>query len=91
MPHPKKRDRKHTPIVSEKQRGLFGAEYARRKKGQKGRMSGITKTELKGHLEEVGGKKLPKVVKKKKHGSAELGEFLTKRAKMIIVGHRNIG
>ena len=79
MPHPKKSDRKHTPIVSEKQRGLFGAEYARRKKGQKGRMSGITKGELKDHLEEVGGKKLPK---RKKRGSAEFGSFLDKRSKL---------
>ena len=51
--------RAHTPIVSEKQRGLFGAEYARRKKGLKGRMPGITKTELRSHLKESKGKKLP--------------------------------
>jgi hypothetical protein len=59
---PKKRSgkhRKHTPIVSEKQRGLFGAEYARRKAGKKGRMPGITKKELRSHLKEAKGKKLP--------------------------------
>lgn len=80
MPHPKKckSSRKHTPIVSEKQRGLFGAEYARRKAGKKGRMPGITKAELKGHLEEAGGKRLPK----KKRGSAELGSFLEKRSRL---------
>lgn len=79
MPHPKKSDRKHTPIVSEKQRGLFGAEYARRKAGKKGRMPGITKAELKSHLKEVGGKELPL---KKKRGSAGLGSFLEKRSKL---------
>jgi hypothetical protein len=52
--------RKHTPIVSKAQRGLFGAEYARRKAGKKPKMKGITRAELKGHLEESGGKKLPK-------------------------------
>lgn len=52
--------RKHTPIVSKKQRGLFGAEYARRKKGKKGRMKGITVKELRKHLKESKGKKLPK-------------------------------
>ena len=82
MPRPKKckSSRKHTPIVSEKQRGLFGAEYARRKAGKKGRMPGITKAELKGHLEEAGGKRLPEKIKK--HKSAELGSFLDKRSKL---------
>lgn len=55
--------RKHTPIVSKKQRGLMGAEYARRKAGKSGTMQGITKTELKSHLKESGGKKLPAKVK----------------------------
>lgn len=55
-----KSKRKHTPIVSEKQQGFFGAEYARRKAGEEGRMPGITKAELKSHLEESAGKKLPK-------------------------------
>ena len=58
--------RKHTPIVSEEQRGLFGAEYARRKKSKKRRMKGITKAELKSHLEEAGGKSLPERTTKKK-------------------------
>jgi len=56
--------RKHTPIVSEKQRGLFGAEYRRRKEGKTPRMKGITRAELKSHLEEAGGKNLPKRKKK---------------------------
>jgi len=50
--------RKHTPIVSKKQRGLFGAELARRKAGKKRRMSGITTQELRSHLKEAGGKRL---------------------------------
>ena len=52
--------RKHTPIVSKVQRGMFGAELARRKKGKKGRMKGISTSELARHLEESAGKKLPK-------------------------------
>ena len=56
--------RKHTPIVSKKQQGLFGAELARRRAGKKGRMPGITEAELERHLRESGGKKLPRKVKK---------------------------
>lgn len=59
MPCPSKKHKKHTPIVSEKQRGLFGAEYARRKAGKKRRMKGITTKELRSHLKEAGGKNLP--------------------------------
>ncbi|HUX01722.1 MAG TPA: hypothetical protein VMY35_12165 [Phycisphaerae bacterium] len=51
--------RKHTPIVSEKQRGLFGAELRRRRAGLKSRMPGITMAELASHLRESKGKKLP--------------------------------
>ncbi len=51
--------RAHTPIVSKKQQGLFGAEYARRKAGKKGTVPGITTTELRSHLKESKGKKLP--------------------------------
>lgn len=57
---PGKGCRKHTPIVSKKQQGLFGAELARRRAGKKGRMSGITAAELERHLRESKGKKLPK-------------------------------
>jgi len=53
-------DRPHTPIVSEAQRGLFGSELARRRKGEEGRMKGITVGELEGHLKEAGGKNLSK-------------------------------
>ena len=51
--------RKHTPITSEAQRGLMGAELRRRRTGKKGRMPGITTAELESHLEESAGKKLP--------------------------------
>ena len=63
--HCKKKGRKHTPIVSKKQRGFFGAEYARKKKGKKGKTK-MSKTELKRHLKESKGKKLPARSKKKK-------------------------
>ena len=57
---PKKAHRKHTPIVSEKQQGLFGAELARRRAGKKPRMPGITTEELEDHLRESKGKELPR-------------------------------
>lgn len=59
-----KHHRAHTPITSKAQRGLFGAELARRRVGKKRRMKGITTAELEGHLEESAGKKLPKRIKK---------------------------
>lgn len=59
--------RKHTPIVSEKQRGLFGAEYARRKEGKTPKIPSLKTSDIKSHLEEAGGKKLPETAKKKKH------------------------
>ena len=58
--------RKHTPIVSQKQRGLFGAELSRRKRGKTPRMKGITKEELREHLKESKGKKLPKRARRRK-------------------------
>ena len=65
-PHKKKGNpgKKHTPIVSEKQQGLFGAELRRRREGKKGRMPGITEEELERHLRESKGKKLKKKVKR---------------------------
>ena len=61
-----KKGRKHTPIVSKKQRGFFGAELARKEAGKKTRTK-MSQAELKKHLKESKGKKLPsKVVKKKK-------------------------
>jgi hypothetical protein len=58
--------RKHTAIVSKAQRGLMGAEYARRKTGKKAQMPSMTTAELRSHLKESKGKKLPKKVKKAK-------------------------
>ncbi|HUS44661.1 MAG TPA: hypothetical protein VM219_01295, partial [Phycisphaerae bacterium] len=52
--------RAHTPIVSKAQQGKFGAEYGRRKAGGKGSMKGITTAELRSHLKESKGKKLPR-------------------------------
>jgi len=52
--------RPHTPIVSEKQRGKFGAELARRREGKESQMKGITTKELESHLHESKGKDLPK-------------------------------
>lgn len=57
--------RAHTPITSEKQRGMFGAELARREAGKESRISGITTAELKSHLHESKGKDLPARSKKK--------------------------
>lgn len=51
--------RAHTPIVSQKQQGMMGAELARREKGQGPQMKGMTTAELKSHLHESAGKKLP--------------------------------
>lgn len=70
-PHLKKKNnpkkhKKHTPIMSKAQRGLFGAELARRRAGKKPRMKGITVEELERHLEESAGKKLPKKAKLKR-------------------------
>jgi len=52
--------RKHTPIVSKKQQGLFGSELARRRAGKKSKMPDISTAELETHLRESKGKKLPK-------------------------------
>lgn len=66
MPKGRACPRKHTPIVSEKQRGLFGAELARRRAGKKPRMPGITVKELVAHLRESRGKKLPIKARKRR-------------------------
>ena len=60
--------KRHTPIVSKAQRGLFGAELARRRSGKRGKMPGITQAELESHLHEAAGKNLPKRTTKKKGG-----------------------
>lgn len=58
------KQKKHTPIVSKKQRGLFGAELSRKKKGKEGK-TGMSKAVLKKHLKESKGKKLPRRTRKK--------------------------
>lgn len=55
--------RKHTPIVSEKQRGFMGAELARKRAG-KATKTMMSEAEMERHLTEAKGKKLP--VKSKK-------------------------
>lgn len=52
--------RKHTPIVSKAQRGLFGARAG----GKKTKATGLTIKEAKKHMREVAGKKLPARIKK---------------------------
>lgn len=69
-----KSSRKHTPIVSEIQRGAMGAAYAA-KKGKKVKgglrspakemVKSMSKAELKRHLKEAKGKELVKKVQKK--------------------------
>jgi len=63
-------NRKHTPIVSEAQQGMMGAELERRKEGKKPKMSSMTTADLESHLHESAGKDLPyKTTKQKtKHG-----------------------
>lgn len=58
--------KKHTPIVSKAQRGLFGAELARRRAGKRSLMGSITTKELESHLRESKGKKLTARKKKRK-------------------------
>ena len=67
--------RKHTPITSEAQQGLMGADLARRRAGKETKLPGMTTAELRSHLRESKGKDLPK----KKHGSAAFGSFMEKR------------
>lgn len=52
-------------VVSEKQRGFFGAEYSRKKRGLKGKTD-MSLAELRRHIKESKGKKLPKKIRKKK-------------------------
>lgn len=54
--------RKHTPIVSKKQRALFGAVAS----GKDTKASGLSSAEALEHLKEVKGKTLPLKVRKKK-------------------------
>jgi len=60
--------KKHTPITSKAEQGKFGMELASRRAGKAPKMPGITTTELKSHLHESKGKKLPEHAKHKKRG-----------------------
>lgn len=57
--------KKHTPIVSEAQRGKMGAELARRRAGKKPQMEGMSGDELRRHLKEAKGKDLVERVQSK--------------------------
>jgi hypothetical protein len=60
----RRHNKKHTPIVGEKQRGFFGAELRRKRMG-KSTKTEMSEAELSRHLEESAGKDLPKRHKKK--------------------------
>lgn len=64
--------RKHTPIVSKKQRGAMGSAYGAKKAG-KGKPAktpasiwNMPMEQLRSHLKEAGGKKLPRKAKKRR-------------------------
>ena len=66
-----KKSRKHTPITSKSQRGAMGAAYGAKKAG-KGKPSrtpasiwNMPQAQLRSHLKESKGKKLPKKVRKR--------------------------
>ena len=59
--------RKHTPIVSEKQRKLFGAVAS----GTATKASGLSKAEAVRHLKESKGKNLPEYHHQHKKGNPE--------------------
>ena len=66
-----KSSRAHTPITSEAQQGMMGAELRRRKEGKKERMKGITTEELRSHLHESKGKDLTARAGKGDHSTAK--------------------
>ena len=73
----KKEGRKHTPIVSQKQRGLFGAELARKRDGEATHTE-MPEAELVRHLKEVKGKRLPK---KKKSAKSKYATILHRKGR----------
>lgn len=60
--------RAHTPIVSKKQRGFFGAELARKRASKKTRTK-MSEAELVRHLKESKGKKLAKRSKRMRNNA----------------------
>ena len=62
---PKHKRKVHTPIITEQQRKFFGAELGRLRAGEP-RVTAMPEEELRRHLKEVSGKKLPKRKRTKK-------------------------
>jgi hypothetical protein len=58
MPCKGKSKRKHTPITSQKEQGLFGADLRRKRAGEK-TVTGMSEADLVSHLEESKGRDLP--------------------------------
>ena len=58
--------REHTPIVSEAQRGLFGARAG----GKRTKAKGLTIVEAKKHVKEVAGRSLPERVRGRRKARA---------------------
>lgn len=64
--------RKHTPLTSRAERGLYGAAYGAKKEGKPtpsyvpASVAQLSMNILKGHLEESKGRKLPKKGRHKK-------------------------
>jgi hypothetical protein len=77
--------RAHTPITSEAQQGMMGAELQRRREGKGSRMKGMTTEELRSHLKESAGKNLPEYAKRSVRGSAP---FTTDE---LSKGYRKLG
>jgi len=71
--------RKHTPIVSEAQRRLFGAVAS----GTATKAKGLSKAKAKKHLKEVKGKKLPE---KKSNPNSDFLEYVNSRKKKTKKG-----
>lgn len=77
--NPGKHDRKHTPITTEAQQGLMGADLARLRAGKKTK-TGMSEADLVSHLKESAGKDLPE--RAKRRHSAEPGKFVEDRMKL---------
>ena len=74
--------RKHTPITTEQQRKFFGAELGRLREG-KATLTDMSEEELRRHLKEVSGKRLPERRRTKQAlaRSRELRKQLLKKRK----------
>jgi hypothetical protein len=59
MPRKHCSKRKHTPITSKAQRGLFGAELRRRRSGRSVSIPSLKTKDIVSHLKESKGKNLP--------------------------------